>query len=140
MLPFGATEPHNLHLPYGTDTLGSGSDRRTSLQPRPPVREDASFCCRRCPTAHRAITAGLPLSLNVQPTTLLALVRDIVESLVDSGIRKIVLLNSHGGNELKMILRELYGRTEAQLFLCFWPDVVRDCYDQNLLGPGRSRG
>ena len=21
VLPFGATEPHNLHMPYGTDTL-----------------------------------------------------------------------------------------------------------------------
>jgi creatinine amidohydrolase len=25
VLPFGATEPHNLHLPYGTDTFQIGA-------------------------------------------------------------------------------------------------------------------
>ena len=28
MLPLGATEPHNLHLPYGTDTFQVEVDRR----------------------------------------------------------------------------------------------------------------
>ena len=46
VLPFGATEPHNLHLPYGTDTfevetLGSRAcEHRRQTQPgdglRPP--------------------------------------------------------------------------------------------------------
>ena len=43
-----------------------------------------------------------------------------------TSIRKIVLLNSHGGNDLKPVLRELYGRTPAQLFLCNWYTVLPD--------------
>ena len=48
----------------------------------------------------------------------------------DSTSRKVVLLNSHGGNELKPLLRELYGRTEAQLFLCNWWKTFDDVYDE----------
>ena len=35
-------------------------------------------------------------------------------------------LNSHGGNDLKPVLRELYGQTPAQLFLCNWYRVLAD--------------
>ena len=57
-----------------------------------------------------------------------AIVADLVESLVRSGIRKVVLLNSHGGNDLKWMLRELYGRTLAHLFLLNWYTVFNDVY------------
>jgi creatinine amidohydrolase len=57
-------------------------------------------------------------------------VTDLVESLVQSGIRKIVLLNSHGGNSLKPLLRELYGKTEAHLFLCNWYECLGDRYHE----------
>jgi creatinine amidohydrolase len=71
---------------------------------------------------------ALPLAMNLNPSTLNLVVRDLVESLVQSGIRKIVLLNSHGGNELKPLLRELCGRTPAQLFLCNWYRAFTDEY------------
>ena len=71
---------------------------------------------------------GFPLAMNVNPSTLAALVTDLVESLVHHGILKIVLLNSHGGNDFKALLRELYGRTPAKLFLCNWYQVCQDLY------------
>jgi creatinine amidohydrolase len=39
-----------------------------------------------------------------------------------------VLLNSHGGNEWKPLLRDLHGRTPARLFLCNWFKVLDDVY------------
>jgi creatinine amidohydrolase len=45
-----------------------------------------------------------------------------------SGIRKIVLLNSHGGNGLKPLLREMAGSTAAHLFLCDWYQSINDVY------------
>ena len=71
-----------------------------------------------------------PLAMNLNPSTLNAVVTDLVESLVTSGIRKIVLLNSHGGNELKPLLRELYGQTPAALFLCNWYNAIGDQYEK----------
>ncbi|HEY6564547.1 MAG TPA: creatininase family protein, partial [Pirellulaceae bacterium] len=120
VLPFGATEPHNLHLPYGTDTLEADAigdhvcksawnrGARVVLLPTIPYGTQTN-------------QREFPLALNLYPSTLLAVTRDLVETLAGSGIRKIVLLNSHGGNDLKPILRELHGRFDSQLFLCFWP-------------------
>jgi creatinine amidohydrolase len=68
--------------------------------------------------------------MNLYPSTLTRVVADLVESLVGSGIRKVLLLNSHGGNDLKPVLRELYGRTPAHLFLCNWYRVLADVYDE----------
>ena len=38
------------------------------------------------------------LALSVNPTTLLALLTDLADSLERQGMRKLVLLNGHGGN------------------------------------------
>jgi len=39
-----------------------------------------------------------------------------------------MLLNSHGGNDLKPILRELYGKTKAWICLCNWYHALDDQY------------
>ncbi len=127
VLPFGATEPHNTHLPYGTDTLeaeiiGQAICRQAHqdgakvvLLPTIPYGTETNM--------HR-----LPLAMNLNPSTLLIVLSDLVESLTGSGIRKLLLLNSHGGNELKPFLRELCGKTEAQIFLCDWFRMIGDQY------------
>ena len=60
------------------------------------------------------------LSMNLNPSTLARVIQDLVESLEGHGIRKLLILNSHGGNEFKPLLRELHGKTTVQLFLCDW--------------------
>src|SRR5437870_7513709 len=91
VLPFGATEPHNLHMPYGTDTF--------------QVEELARRACRRAwdrgarvvllpaipfgvNTNHLKVPGGLACSL--LPTTLLAILTDLVESLEMQGVRRLV--------------------------------------------------
>ncbi len=125
VLPLGATEPHNLHLPYGTDcfeaeTVGEHicaaaheHGAKVILLPTIPYGTETN-------------QMAFPLAMNLNPSTLLAVVRDLVDSLTHHGIHKIVLLNSHGGNDLKPVLRELYGRDGAKLFLCNWYQVLAD--------------
>jgi creatinine amidohydrolase len=72
---------------------------------------------------------AFPLAMNLNPSTLYAVVTDLVESLEASGIRKCLLLNSHGGNDMKPLLRELYGRTRVHVFLCNWYQMISDRYD-----------
>ena len=140
VLPLGATEPHNLHLPYGTDSF-----------------EAFEIGSRACEEAHRrgarvvllpTIPYGtetnlgrFPLAMNLNPSTLLVVVRDLVISLEQSGIRKLLLLNSHGGNDFKPLLRELMPTTSVQLFLCDWfrglsADVQRNEFQE----PGDHAG
>src|SRR5205823_4801785 len=106
---FGATEPHNLHLPYATDTLqveamaeaacarASEAGARVLLLPALPYGTETN-------------QAKFPFAMNLNPTTMLAVVSDLVESLAGSGVRKAVILNGHGGNDFKWILRQLYGK------------------------------
>ena len=69
---------------------------------------------------------GFPLAINLNPSTLLTVIRDIVDSLAAHGIHKLVILNSHGGNDFKPVLRELYGKTPVRLFLCEWYRMAAD--------------
>ena len=125
VLPLGATEPHNLHLPYSTDTLEGDTigdrvcevawERGAKVVLLPTIPYGTETNQRAC-----------SLSMNLNPSTLALVITDLVESLVGHGIQKIVLLNSHGGNDLKPLLRELYGRSPAKLFLCNWYQVLRD--------------
>ena len=137
VLPFGATEPHNLHMPYGTDTfqveeLGRRAcarawDRgaRVALLPAVPFGVN---------TNHLRVPGGLACS--VTPTTLLALVTDLAESLERQGVRKLVLLNGHGGNELKPLTRQLHHRSGVFLCVCDWFRMARDVYPGLFERPG----
>lgn len=134
VLPMGATEPHNLHLPYGTDTfqaeaIGSrvceaawNAGAKVVMLPAIPYGTETNQ--RHC-----------RLSMNVNPSTLGQIIRDLVDSLKGHGIHKLVILNSHGGNEFKPLLRELNGQTPVRIFLCDWfrgisGDVQKEIFEE----------
>jgi creatinine amidohydrolase len=139
VLPFGATEPHNLHLPYATDTLQveKVADLACSL-----AAERGARVVRlpAVPYGTETNQARFPLAMNLNPSTMLAVVSDLIESLVGSGIRKVVLLNGHGGNEFKGILRQLYGKTPAHLFVCHWYKLASDRHAEIFDDPGDHAG
>jgi len=139
VLPLGATEPHNLHLPYGTDTY-EGDLIGEALCEAAWQRGAKVVLLPTVPYGTETNQRAFPLSLNVNPSTLFAFVTDLVASLAGHGIRKIVLLNSHGGNDFKPLLRELYGRTEAHLFLCNWYTVLKDLDEKLLEHPDDHAG
>src|SRR2546421_236432 len=76
------------------------------------------------------------LACSVTPTTLLRLVGDLVDSLERQGLRKLVLLNGHGGNELKPLARELHHRTSVFLCVCDWYRMAADLYPRIFEKPG----
>jgi creatinine amidohydrolase len=129
ILPFGATEPHNLHMPYGTDNyevqeVGSRACQhayeagaKVILLPTIPFGVN---------TNHLKVAGALACSVN--PTTLLHILTDIVDSMERQGVRKMVLLNGHGGNELKPLMRELHHQTKVFLCLCDWFRMAADAY------------
>lgn len=137
LLPFGATEAHNLHMPYGTDTLQVEElarracaqawdlGGRVALLPAMPFGVN---------TNHLKIPGGLACS--VTPTTLLAIISDLVEALSLQGVKKLVLLNGHGGNELKPLTRQLHHRTDVFLCVCDWFRMAADLYPTLFEKPG----
>src|SRR6476620_10036323 len=135
--PSGATEPHNLHMPYGTDTfqveeLGRRAcahawekGARVALLPALPYGVN---------TNHLKVPGALACS--VTPTTLLAIISDLVESFSLQGVKKLVLLNGHGGNELKPLTRQLHHRTDVFLCVCDWYRMAADLYGGIFERPG----
>lgn len=139
VLPLGATEPHNTHLPYATDTLeseivgkaicGEAAAQGARVVLLPPIPYGTETNMRK-----------LPLAINLQPTTLFRVLEDLIASLTASGIRKIVLLNSHGGNDFKPFLREYARDGQATLFLCDWFRLFADVYDDLFDAPEDHAG
>jgi creatinine amidohydrolase len=91
LLPMGSTEQHGPHLPEGTDTfvpvhLAEGVARMTGVAIAPPLWFT---------TAEQHMGFGGTISL--RPTTLIAVLRDVVGSLAHHGFRDFVLLNGHLG-------------------------------------------
>jgi creatinine amidohydrolase len=115
VLPWGATEAHNLHLPYATDNIESE---------RVAIESAARAWARGCrvavlptvPFGVNTMQLDIPMTLNMNPTTQFALLEDLVRALEGQGIRKFVVLNGHGGNDFKWMIRELQPRTTV--FLC----------------------
>jgi creatinine amidohydrolase len=132
VLPLGATEPHNLHLPYGSDTLEADlvGERICTAACQ---RGAKLVLLPTLPYGTQTNQMRFPLAMNLNPSTLASVIADLVASLVQHKILKIVLLNSHGGNDLKPVLRELYGRTPAHLFLCNWYSIFADVYHEIFL-------
>ena len=124
VLPLGATEPHNLHLPYGTDCY-EGTIIGEKICAEAHRRGAKVVLLPTIPYGTETNMRRFPLAMNVDPTTLYRFITDIVQSCIASGVRKIVLLNSHGGNEMKPLLRELEGKIDGQLFLCNWYTVLK---------------
>ncbi|MCI0640964.1 MAG: creatininase family protein, partial [Gemmataceae bacterium] len=137
VLPFGATEPHNLHMPYGTDNYEVEEIGRRACE-RAYKAGAKALLLPTMPfgvnTNHLQVPGALALSVN--PTTLLALITDLVDALERQGLRKLVLLNGHGGNELKPLMRELHHRTKVFLCLCDWFRMATDVYPKLFEQPG----
>lgn len=123
MLPWGATEAHNYHLPYGTDNVQC--DRLAAEAARIAWERGAKVIV--LPTVPFGVNTGqldIPLTLNMNPSTQRAVLNDIVESLEGYGVRKLVLFNGHGGNDFRQMVREASPRTSVFLCTIDWWKVV----------------
>ncbi|RKY32497.1 MAG: creatininase family protein [Candidatus Omnitrophota bacterium] len=125
VLPWGSCEPHNFHLPYGTDTFAV--EKIAKMSAEKAKKQGANVVVLPAiPVGVNSNLFGFPMTLNLSPTTHLAILKDIIESLETHKIYKLVLLNGHGGNEYKGILREIYGKTKVHVFLINWWTLIEE--------------
>lgn len=116
VLPWGATEAHNYHLPYGTDNIQNeficaeaaklawGRGAKVVVLPNIPFGAN----CQQL---------DIKLTINLNPSTQFIILKDIVAALDAQGIKKLVILNGHGGNEFKQMIRELSAEF-PEMFIC----------------------
>lgn len=123
VLPWGATEAHNYHLPYSTDNIECDALAAESAR-RAWERGTRAAVLPTVPFGVNTTQLDIPFTLNMNPSTQLALLGDLVQALEGQGVRKLVLFNGHGGNEFKAIIRELQPRTRVFLCTLNWWQVV----------------
>lgn len=108
ILPWGATEPHNLHLPYLTDAILSHD-----------IAVDAAVKAQERYGVTAMVLAPIPLGaqnpgqrelkfcIHYRHDTQRAVLTDIVASLHHQGIKRLLIVNGHGGNSFKSMIRDL---------------------------------
>lgn len=109
LLPWGATEAHNLHLPYGTDTLESEFIARMAARKAFALGTRVSVL-PAIPFGVNTSQLDIHMTISMNPSTMMKILEDVLDSLSMHGIRKFVIFNSHGGNEFKGLIRELQPR------------------------------
>jgi creatinine amidohydrolase len=123
VLPWGATEAHNYHLPYATDTIQCDhvAARAAELAWNKGARVAV---LPTVPFGVNTTQLDIPFCLNMNPATQAAVLADIVSSLDQQGVDKLLILNGHGGNDFKQIIRELQPRTRVFLSSINWWSCV----------------
>jgi len=123
ILPWGATEAHNLHLPYGTD---SAQSEAIAIEAAARAWEKGARCLvlPTVPFGVNAQQVDIPHTLNLNPSTQAFLLGDLIESLEAQGVPKLLILNGHGGNEFRPMIREIQAKTDVFLCLVDWYTVL----------------
>jgi len=107
ILPWGATEPHNYHLPYGTDFILS---EEIASEAAEKALSKGVKCMVLPPIPFGSQNPGqidFPFCIHTRIETQKALLSDIVYSLEHQGFNKLLIINGHGGNNIKSIIRDL---------------------------------
>ena len=122
VLPWGATEAHNYHLPYATDSIQC--DALSAESARLAWERGAKVVVLPCvPFGVNTGQLDIKLCLNMNPATQAALLADLVHAVEGQGIKKLVIFNGHGGNDFRQIIRELQARTTVFLAMVNWYKV-----------------
>ncbi len=115
VLPWGATEAHNYHLPYSTDTVEAESIAAGAAK----YAWEKGAKVIVLPAIPFGVNTGqhdVLLDINLNPSTQMLILTDIADTLYRQNIHKLVILNSHGGNDFKQMIRELGLKFPKMLF------------------------
>ena len=115
LLPVGAVEQHGPHLPLDTDAFDAAY----------LAQQVAAACSDPRPVVFPLIAYGVSYhhqdfkgTLSVSPDTLAHLVRDIGMSAAHNGIKKLVIVNGHGGNIPALNYAAQLINRDARIFTC----------------------
>ncbi|WP_108822672.1 creatininase family protein [Dysgonomonas sp. Marseille-P4361] len=108
VLPWGATEPHNYHLPYMTDCYLAYHISIDAVEKAFSDNEIKGMVLPYVPFgAQNPGQLDYPFCLHTSYQTQFSILRDIVASLDRQGINKLFIVNGHGGNSFKSMIRDL---------------------------------
>ena len=115
LLPVGAVEQHGPHLPLDTDAFDAGYLARRIAEgcsdPKPLVLPLIAYGV----SYHHEAFKG---TISIDNETLATLVYDVGISVARNGIRKLVIINGHGGNSPSLNFAAQRINQDARIFVC----------------------
>ena len=94
LLPIGSTEPHGPHCPLATDTIISLETCLRAAQKLHTIGYEA-FVLPPLSYAVTEVTRSFPVSISISPETDSAMIYEVCVSLINHGMPRICLFNSH---------------------------------------------
>lgn len=127
VIPTGATEQHGPHLPVGTDEIVSDY---LAIESAKRALEQGEICLVAPPLWYGSSHHHLPYhgTLSLSAKTFLQAVEDLASTASMWGIKRVFLLNGHGGNAnlLQQAARNLVLNTDLDVGTASYWDLVRD--------------
>jgi creatinine amidohydrolase len=123
VLPWGATEAHNYHLPYSTDCIEAEYIAENAAE----IAWNNGAKIMVLPTIPFGVNNAqkdVKFNINMNSSTQFLVLKDIVDSLKIQGCKKLLIVNGHGGNSFSHMIRELYQKEEFLICTLDWYKVV----------------
>jgi creatinine amidohydrolase len=117
VLPIGAIEQHGRALPLATDWLQADAVARAIAE-----RLRHAYLLPALPYSCSQIHADFPGTVSLEPATLDRVIKDLVGCLFEQGLRRVLLVNFHGGNFiLRSTVRDLNHSSPEAKVVMVWP-------------------
>lgn len=125
ILPWGATEAHNYHLPHGTDVIEATTlaERAAELASQAGARP---LVLPTIPFGNNAQQQDQVATIHFSTSTAQAILLDVARSLKRQGIDRLIVLNSHGGNDFKPMIRDVQLETGLLIVLINFFQMCRE--------------
>jgi creatinine amidohydrolase len=93
IIALGSTENHGDHLPFATDTIIA-----QRIAEEVAMRVNELLLLPALPYGMSEYYSAFPLTISLRSETLIAVLKDILKSLLKHGIKKLIIVNGHDGN------------------------------------------